>query len=291
MASGKVREIFELDAERLLLVASDRISAYDVVMDQEIPDKGRLLTGMSLFWFDFLSDVCPNHLLTDSVADLPSSLDAYKEDLAGRSMIVRKLEMLPIEFVIRGYLVGSGWKDYQSTGTVCGVPLPQGLREAERLQEPIFTPATKATTGHDVNISEDEAAEAIGADVLKMAKQYSLDFYSKAAAHALEKGIILADTKFEFGVSAGQVFIGDEVLTPDSSRFWPADRWAAGASPPSFDKQVLRDWLDAIGWDHSPPPPVLDQEIIDKTRAKYVEAYERLTEESFEKYLGGSTVR
>ena len=198
--------------------------------------------------------------------------------------------MLPIEFVIRGYLVGSGWKDYKSTGTVCGVPLPEGLKEAERLEEPIFTPATKATTGHDVNISEDEAADVIGADVLKKAKQYSLDFYTKAAAHALEKGIILADTKFEFGVSAGQVFIGDEVLTPDSSRFWPADQWATGASPPSFDKQVLRDWLDAIGWDHSPPPPVLDQEIIDKTRAKYVEAYERLTERSFAQYLGGSII-
>lgn len=290
MASGKVREIFELDADRLLLVASDRISAYDVVMDQEIPDKGRLLTGMSLFWFDLLSDVCPNHLLTDAVTDLPSSLDPFKEDLKGRSMIVRRLEMLPIEFVIRGYLVGSGWKDYKSTGTVCGVPLPAGLKEAERLTEPIFTPATKATTGHDVNISEDEAADAIGADVLKKAKQHSLDFYTKAAAHALEKGIILADTKFEFGVSAGQLFIGDEVLTPDSSRFWPADQWAVGASPPSFDKQVLRDWLDTIGWDHSPPPPVLDQEIIDKTRAKYVEAYERLTERSFDQYLGGSIV-
>ena len=283
LASGKVREIFDL-GERLLFVATDRISAYDVIMDQGIPDKGKLLTGMSIFWFDLLSEICPNHLVGEQ--DLPGEVADSAEALTGRSLIVEKLEMLPIEFVIRGYLVGSGWKDYQRTGAVCGIPLPKGLSEAEQLPEPIFTPATKAVTGHDENISEDEAAGVIGPDKLKVAKDYALRLYETAAKHAATRGIILADTKFEFGLrSSGEVVVGDEVLTPDSSRFWPASSWAPGSNPPSFDKQFLRDWLDSAGWDRQPPPPALPDDVIDKTRSKYVEAYESITGKSFQEYL------
>ncbi|MGH2706254.1 MAG: phosphoribosylaminoimidazolesuccinocarboxamide synthase [Actinomycetota bacterium] len=285
LASGKVREIFAVDDERLLLVASDRISAYDVVMAQGIPDKGRLLTGMSLFWFELTGDVCRNHLLGSTPADLPPGLEAHHEELRGRTMLVRRLQMLPVEFVIRGYLVGSGWKDYRRTGTVCGVPLPPGLREADRLPEPIFTPATKATTGHDENIAEEQAAEIAGASELAAAKEASLELYRRALAHAEQRGIILADTKFEFGVEQGEIVLADEVLTPDSSRFWPADRWSPGSNPPSLDKQYLRDWLDAQGWDHSSPPPDLPPEVVERTRAGYIEAYERVTGRSFAGYL------
>lgn len=287
VGSGKVREIFDLGPDRLLFVASDRISAYDVVMEEPIPDKGKLLTGMSLFWFDVLSDICPNHLVTADVANLPSNLTNHAPQLAGRSMIVKKLQMLPVEFVVRGYLVGSGWKDYQSTGSVCGIPLPPGLEQAQKLPEPIFTPATKATVGHDENISEDQAADLIGPDILKTAKGYAIDAYRKASDLAATRGIILADTKFEFGLSDGTVVLADEVLTPDSSRFWPADLWAPGTNPPSFDKQPLRDWLDETGWDHTPPPPTLPAEVVDETRSRYIQAYEQLTGRSFEEYLTG----
>ncbi len=275
VASGKVREVFELDRDRLLFVATDRISAFDVVMNQGIPDKGRVLTSMSHFWFDLVKDVCPNHLVPASEESLPSNL-ADVAELEGRFMIVRKLSMLPIEFVVRGYLAGSAYSEYVESGSVCGIGLPAGLAESAKLDEPIFTPSTKATTGHDVNISEDMAADAVGAEVLKTAKGFALDLYTTAAAYAEARGIILADTKFEFGVDDGTITVADEVLTPDSSRFWPADTWAPGQSPPSFDKQYLRDWLKSVDWNREPPPPDLPDEVIDNTRARYVEAHENL---------------
>lgn len=281
-SSGKVREIFDLDADRLLIVATDRISAFDVAMAQGIPGKGRILTQMTLFWLPLASGVCPTHFVSASVDSLDGSLGSFLDELRGRSMIVRRLDMLAVEFVVRGYLAGSGWKDYAATGTVCGVPLPPGLREADRLPEPIFTPATKATDGHDLNISEDEAAEMCGPDILKGAKGFALELYRTAAEYAAGRGIILADTKFEFGIVDGRVTLGDEILTPDSSRLWPADSWAPGSSPPSFDKQFLRDWLDGCGWDHDPPPPDLPAEVVEQTRARYVEAYERLVGRRFE---------
>ncbi|MBW3587953.1 MAG: phosphoribosylaminoimidazolesuccinocarboxamide synthase [Actinobacteria bacterium] len=280
LASGKVREIFELGPDRLLFVATDRISAHDVIMTQGIPDKGKLLTAMSLLWFDLLKDVCPNHLSGEAV---PASLNA--DLLAGRSLVVRRLEMLPVEFVVRGYLTGSGWKDYKAAGAVCGIPLPPGLQESQQLDEPIFTPATKATTGHDENISEDIAADLVGPDVLKVAKGYALEAYRVAAEYAVSRGIILADTKFEFGTLDGEVIMGDEVLTPDSSRFWPAESWEIGKTPPSFDKQYLRDWLNSTGWDQNPPPPDLPPDVVAATRARYIDAYEALTGTSFDRYL------
>lgn len=278
VGAGKVREMFRLDDERLLMVATDRISAYDVVMDQGIPDKGKVLTDLSVFWFELLGGVCPNHLISASFSDLPSEVRAANPALNGRSMIVRKLEMLQLEFVIRGYLAGSGWKEYLASGAVCGVPLPPGLREADELPEPIFTPATKAQTGHDENITFDAAAGIIGREVLQKAAAYSLELYKQAASHARDRGIILADTKFEFGLDEGEIILADEVLTPDSSRFWPADEWAPGSNPPSFDKQYLRDWLDRSGWDRKPPPPVLPPEVIAGTSKRYVEALQRLAE-------------
>jgi phosphoribosylaminoimidazole-succinocarboxamide synthase len=284
LASGKVREIFEIDPAHLLFVATDRISAYDVVMTQGIPDKGLLLTAMSLFWFELLSEVCPNHFVSAKASDFPASLGEHAGDLRGRSMIVERLDMLPVEFVVRGYLAGSGWKDYQRTGAVCGIPLPPGLQEAQRLPEPIFTPATKATEGHDVNITEDEAAELCGAAPLKTAKDYAIRLYQAAASYAEKKGIILADTKFEFGMRGAVVVLADEVLTPDSSRYWPADSYRVGTNPPSFDKQYLRDWLDATDWDRNPPPPGLPGEVIEATRNKYIEASERITGKPFEAY-------
>ncbi|HYR64068.1 MAG TPA: phosphoribosylaminoimidazolesuccinocarboxamide synthase [Actinomycetota bacterium] len=286
LSSGKVRELFDLGGDGLLFVASDRISAYDVVMPQGIPDKGRLLTGMSIFWFGATSDICPNHFVSASPAELPRAVRAPVEALAGRHMVVRKLEMLPVEFVVRGYLVGSGWKDYQRTGAVCGIPLPAGLVEADKLPEPIFTPATKATEGHDENISEEQAAQLCPPGTLKVARDYAVGLYKRAAGYAKGRGIILADTKFEFGLApdgtpTGEVTLADEVLTPDSSRFWPADRYQPGANPPSLDKQYLRDWLDAEGWDRKPPAPQLPPEVVDHTRASYVEAYARLTGRPF----------
>ncbi len=263
LKSGKVREIFDL-GDHLLLVATDRISAYDWIMPTPIPDKGSILTRMSAFWFGRTADIVPNHLI---------------ELVGDRAMLVKRLRMLPIECVARGYLVGSGWKDYVETGAVCGHPLPPGLRQADRLPEPIFTPATKATEGHDMNISRDEAAGIVGPDVLAEAERITLALYARAADHCAAAGIILADTKFELGFDAdGVLTLGDEAVTPDSSRLWPADRWEPGASPPSFDKQYLRDWLDAIGWDHSSPPPALPDDVVEGTRERYIEALRRITE-------------
>ena len=275
--SGKVRELFEVDSDRLLLVATDRISAYDVILGQPIPDKGKVLTGLSRFWFGEMSDVCPNHLVSTSVADMPEVPSAEFSDLAGRAMLCRRCEPLPVEFVVRGYLSGSGWRDYTSTGAVCGHKLPAGMRESDRLPEPILTPATKAVSGHDENITEAQAAEAIGEANYEEAKSYALELYRRADEFANGRGIILADTKFEFGVDDEEVILIDEALTPDSSRFWPADVYEPGHAQPSFDKQYVRDWLDASGWDHSPPPPELPVDVIRATRARYVEAYEKLT--------------
>jgi phosphoribosylaminoimidazole-succinocarboxamide synthase len=282
VSSGKVREIYDAgDGHALLFVATDRISAYDVVMPQGIPDKGKLLTGMSVFWFGLTADICPNHCLTASAQGLAPSLAKAVEGIEGRFMIVERLTMLPVEFVVRGYLTGSGWADYRRTGAVCGVELPPGLRDAERLPEPIFTPATKATEGHDQNITEERAAALCPPGTLKVAKDYALALYRRAADHAAERGIIVADTKFEFGLSGGEVMLADEVLTPDSSRFWRADEWSPGKSPPPLDTQYLRDWLDAQGWDHNPPPPDLPPDVIERTRAGYLDAYERLTGSPF----------
>jgi phosphoribosylaminoimidazole-succinocarboxamide synthase len=272
-SSGKVREIYEFNGD-LLMVASDRISIYDVVMPTAIPDKGKVLTQMSVFWFETTGNIVPNHLLSE---DVP-------EEVEGRGLRVRKLEMYPVECVVRGYLSGSGWKEYGESRSVCGVELPEGLLESDRLPEPIFTPATKAELGeHDENIDFERAAQIVGDRALmEELRRVSIDLYTHAAEHAAEHGIILADTKFEFGRHAGaEVMLADEVLTPDSSRFWPADRYEPGRAQPSFDKQYVRDWADEGGWDHSPPAPELPPDVVEQTRAKYVEAYERLAERRF----------
>jgi phosphoribosylaminoimidazole-succinocarboxamide synthase len=277
VASGKVRDIFELDDERLLLVASDRISTFDVVLPTEIPDKGRVLTGLSAFWFARKGALVRNHFL------------ALRPD--GRSTEVRRLEMLPIECVVRGYLAGSGWKDYVRTGAVCGHALPRGLRESARLPEPIFTPATKAKEGHDENIDRARAAELVGADLLGQVERVSLELYAFAAAYAAERGILIADTKFEFGLDAdGVLVLADEALTPDSSRFWPADEYEPGRAQPSFDKQFVRDWCEALGWDKTPPAPRLPNDVVAGTRARYVEAFERLTGIPFAAYVADPNV-
>ncbi|HEV3472378.1 MAG TPA: phosphoribosylaminoimidazolesuccinocarboxamide synthase [Actinomycetota bacterium] len=278
LGSGKVRELFEV-GDNLLLVASDRISAYDVVLDQPIPDKGKVLTGLSHHWLEVLADVCPNHLISVKADELP---DVGMDDLAGRAMLCVKADPIPVEFVVRSYLSGSGWKEYQTTNAVCGHELPAGLVESDRLPEPILTPATKATSGHDENITEDQAAEIAGHDVFATARGYALAAYTRAAELAATRGVIIADTKFEFGVADGEVILIDEVCTPDSSRFWPADRYQPGGPQPSFDKQYVRDWLDSTGWDHTPPPPALPADVIEATRSRYVEAYERITGRSFE---------
>jgi phosphoribosylaminoimidazole-succinocarboxamide synthase len=268
-SSGKVREMYEV-GDDLLMVASDRISAYDVVLPTPIPDKGRVLTQMSVFWFETTGHICPNHLISEDVPD----------EVAGRALRVRRLEMYPVECVARGYLSGSGWREYRETGAVCGIELPEGLRESEKMPEPIFTPATKAEIGdHDENVDFERAVELIGDRALmEQLRHLTLELYVHAAAHAAERGIIIADTKFEFGASAGaEVVLGDEVLTPDSSRFWPADDYEPGRSQASFDKQYVRDWLDQSGWDHTPPGPELPDDVVANTRAKYVEAYERIT--------------
>ena len=268
-ASGKVREIYELDGD-LLMVASDRISAYDVIMPNPIPDKGRVLTQMSIFWFENTEGICPNHFISEEVPP----------EAEGRGMRVQKLEMYPVECVVRGYLSGSGWREYRESGAICGIELPAGMKESEKLPEPIFTPATKAELGdHDENIDFDRAAEIIGdRPLMEELRRVSIEVYRWAADHAAERGIIVADTKFEFGSSPGaEIVLGDEVLTPDSSRFWPADDYEPGRAQNSFDKQYVRDWLDQSGWDHSPPPPELPPEVVDNTRAKYIEAFERIT--------------
>jgi phosphoribosylaminoimidazole-succinocarboxamide synthase len=271
-SSGKVREMYEIDGD-LLMVASDRISAYDVVLPTPIPDKGRVLTQMSVFWFETTRDLCPNHLISE---DVPEEVD-------GRALRVRRLEMYPVECVARGYLSGSGWREYRESGAVCGIELPAGLQESDRLPEPIFTPATKAEVGdHDENVDFERAVEIIGDRALmESLRETTLRLYEHAAAHAAERGIIIADTKFEFGSSPGaEVVLADEVLTPDSSRFWPVDSYEPGRPQPSFDKQYVRDWLDSSGWDHSPPGPELPDDVVAATRAKYVEAYERITDRS-----------
>jgi phosphoribosylaminoimidazole-succinocarboxamide synthase len=277
VASGKVRELYELDADRLLLVASDRISTFDVVHPTEIPDKGRVLTGLAAFWFTRTRSLCPNHLL------------AVRAD--GRSTECRRLAMLPIECVVRGYITGSGWKDYRAHGEVCGHRLPAGLRESDRLPEPIFTPATKAQTGHDENITRAQAAALVGAERFATVERLSLALYRFASDYARERGIIIADTKFELGLDRdGRIVLGDEALTPDSSRFWPADRYAPGGPQPSFDKQFVRDFCEQSGWDKTPPGPELPPEVVSGTRARYVEAFERLTGILFDDYLRDPTV-
>jgi len=277
VGSGKVREIYELDADRLLLVASDRISTFDVVLPTEIPDKGRVLTGLSGFWFARTREIVPNHLVR------------LRAD--GRSTEVSRLSMLPIECVVRGYVAGSGWKDYLATGEICGHRLPHGLRESERLPAPIFTPATKAEEGHDENIDRERAAELVGDELLAEAERVSLELYRFAAANAAERGIVIADTKFELGLDRhGLLTLGDEALTPDSSRFWPADGYEPGRGQPSFDKQYVRDYCESLGWDKAPPGPDLPTEVVDGTRARYVEAFERLTGILFDDYLADPAV-
>jgi phosphoribosylaminoimidazole-succinocarboxamide synthase len=274
-ARGKVRDIYDL-GDQLLIVASDRLSAFDVVLPTGIPDKGRVLTQLSLFWFNLLQDIIPNHVL--SATEFPAAFDAYREELAGRSMIVRKTRPLPIECVVRGYVSGSGWKDYRVTGKICGIDLPDGLHESERLPEPIFTPATKAVTGHDENIPFDQAAALIGRELAERVRNVSIEIYRRAAQYAEPRGILLADTKFEFGLfqdSAGvdELIWIDEALTPDSSRFWPAAQYQPGGPQPSFDKQFVRDYLERIQWPKTPPGPELPAEVVAATRAKYREAY------------------
>jgi phosphoribosylaminoimidazole-succinocarboxamide synthase len=277
VGSGKVRELFELDEERLLLVASDRISTFDVVLPTEIPDKGRVLTGLSGFWFARTREVVPNHLL------------GLRED--GRSTECRRLEMLPLECVVRGYLAGSGWKDYRATGSVCGHELPDGLRESDQLPEPIFTPSTKALEGHDENIDREQAAGLVGRERFDEVERVSLELYRLASEHAAERGILIADTKFELGTDPeGRLVLADEAFTPDSSRFWPADEYEPGQAQPSFDKQFARDYCETLGWDKAYPGPELPPEIVDGTRARYVDAFERLTEISFDDYLADPEV-
>jgi phosphoribosylaminoimidazole-succinocarboxamide synthase len=270
-ARGKVRDIYDL-GDRLLIVATDRLSAFDVVMPTPVPDKGRLLTQLSLFWFDLLKDVVPNHVL--GATRFPAPFDAYEDELAGRSMIVRKTRPLPIECIVRGYISGSGWKDYRATGKICGIALPAGLRESEKLPEPLFTPATKATSGHDENISFEQAAALLGQDLAERVRDVSLAIYRRASAYAEPRGILLADTKFEFGLLNNNDLIWiDEALTPDSSRFWPAALYQPGGPQPSFDKQFVRDYLERIRWPKTPPGPELPPDVVAATRAKYRDAY------------------
>ena len=282
--SGKVRDIYAVGDDHLLMVTSDRISAFDVVMAEPIPDKGRVLTATSAFWFDHLADVVAGHLVSTDLADFPAG--ARDPGLAGRAMLCRKAEMLPIECIVRGYLTGSAWKEYRSSGTMHGTVLPSDLLESAALPEPVFTPSTKVDDGHDVNISFDEAVELVGHDLAVRARDVSLALYARGAAWAAERGIIIADTKFELGLVDGELVLADEVLTPDSSRFWPADRWQPGSTPPSFDKQPVRDYLDGLDWDKRPPPPSLPAEVVSSTRARYVEAYERITGRSFADWVG-----
>jgi phosphoribosylaminoimidazole-succinocarboxamide synthase len=273
-ARGKVRDIYDL-GDKLLIVATDRLSAFDVILPTPIPDKGRVLTQLSLFWFNLLKDVVPNHVL--SATDFPAPFDVHAEDLTGRSMVVRKTRPLPIECVVRGYVSGSGWKDYRATGKICGIQLPAGLKESDRLPEPIFTPATKAATGHDENIPFEQAAEMIGKDLVEKVRAITLEIYRRAAAYAEPRGVILADTKFEFGLLNNELIWIDEALTPDSSRFWPANHYKPGGAQPSFDKQFVRDYLERIQWPKTPPGPELPLEVVDATRAKYREAFRILT--------------
>jgi phosphoribosylaminoimidazole-succinocarboxamide synthase len=280
-ARGKVRDVYEADDDHLLLVASDRISAFDVVLPNPIPDKGRVLTGLSLFWFAQTQDLVPHHLVTADRWRFPAPFDA-ETSLSGRAMLVRRAQVIPVECVARGYLSGSGWAQYREDATVCGVRLPAGLIESDRLPEPIFTPTTKATEGHDLPLTFDETVDLVGRGLAERLRELTVAVYERIAQVALERGIIVADTKFEFGFAGGELTLVDEVGTPDSSRFWPADAYRPGGPQPSFDKQFVRDWLDASGWDREPPPPELPAEVIGRTALKYREAYERLTGERFE---------
>ena len=282
-ARGKVRDIYEVDDDRLLLVATDRISAFDVILPSPIPDKGRVLTGLSLHWFALTADLVPNHLISADPADLPARSTA-DGDLAGRAMLVRKARVIPMECVVRGYLSGSGWSQYREGGAVCGVPLPAGLTESDRLPEAIFTPTTKAATGHDLPLTPDEARELVGVGLFERLKELTIAIYERIAGTALDRGIIVADTKFEFGFVDAELTLIDEVGTPDSSRFWPVDGYAPGRGQPSFDKQYVRDWLDASGWDHEPPPPALPDDVVATTAQRYREAYDRITGEPFAAY-------
>lgn len=280
---GKVRDVYACDDDTLVIVATDRISAFDYVLGSGIPDKGRVLTQLSAFWFARTAHIVPNHLITTDVSRYPAAAAAHASLLEGRSMLVRRTTPLPIECVARGYLAGSGWKDYLATGAVCGIRLPEGLREADRLPEPIFTPATKAESGHDVNISEREAAALVGADLLDRLKTLTLALYNFGHRHAEACGIIMADTKFEFGLTdAGELLLIDELMTPDSSRYWPRDQYAPGGAQPSFDKQYVRDYLESIHWNKQPPVPSLPPDVVERTRLKYLEAYRRLTGQELE---------
>ena len=283
--SGKVRDMYDAGDDRLLLVTSDRLSAFDVVLAEPITDKGRVLTAMSAFWFEQLSDVLPSHLISTDLADLPHG--AQNPELAGRVMLCRKVEMLPVECIVRGYITGSAWKEYRTSGTMHGTKLPEGLLESSQLPEPVFTPSTKAEVGdHDENISFEQAVEILGEDLAVRARDVSLELYRRGAEWARERGIIIADTKFELGLVDGELVVCDEVMTPDSSRFWPVDEWKPGITPPSFDKQPVRDYLDGLDWDKTPPPPPLPDEVVQATSARYIEAYERITGLDFTAWPG-----
>ncbi|HAY66381.1 MAG TPA: phosphoribosylaminoimidazolesuccinocarboxamide synthase [Acidimicrobiaceae bacterium] len=278
--------MYVVDERHLLMVASDRISAFDVVFNEPIPDKGRVLSAMTVWWADYLKSIAPTHLVSSNPVDFPE--EAKRPDWAGRALLVRRAEMLPLECIVRGYITGSAWKEYQSSGTMHGTQLPEGLAEAQQLPEPVFTPSTKATEGHDINISYDEAIEIVGVELAEKARSISINAYRLASEHAAKNGVIIADTKFELGVVDGELVIADELLTPDSSRFWPAENWTPGVTPVSLDKQPVRDATEATGWDKSPPPPPLAEETIRATRDRYVEAYERITGESFDNWIGNS---
>jgi phosphoribosylaminoimidazole-succinocarboxamide synthase len=287
VASGKVREIYEIDPNHLLFIATDRISAYDVILPQLIPDKGRVLTGLSLHFFDLLD--APNHLVSTDLSSVEGLDDAQREELNGRAMIVRRAEVVPVECVVRGYLYGSSWREYRDGGGPTTEHLPPGLRLADKLDEPIFTPATKAASGHDENITEAQTRELLGNDLYEQLRNRSIDIYTRATEYAAEKGVILADTKFEFGFADDELLLIDEVLTPDSSRYWPVDEWEPGKDVPSFDKQYVREWLERQPWDKNPPAPDLPNEVVAGTRARYIEAYEKITGKSFDDYLAGKT--
>lgn len=277
LSRGKVRDLYAVGDDRLLMVASDRISAFDVVLPTPIPHKGEVLTKLSIFWFDFLKDVIGTHFITADVSEYPSELSDYRDQLEGRSMLVKRLEMFPIECVTRGYIVGSGWKDYQRTGAVCGITLPEGLQECAKLPDSIFTPATKAVEGHDENIGFDQAAELVGSEMAAQLRDLTINIYERASQHGLGRGLILADTKLEFGMLDGEIVLGDEVLTPDSSRYWPLDLYQPGRGQESFDKQYVRDYLEEVKFNKQPPGPELPDDVVKNTSLKYVEAYETIT--------------
>jgi phosphoribosylaminoimidazole-succinocarboxamide synthase len=285
--TGKVREIYAAGDDQLLMIASDRISAFDVVFGEPVPDKGRVLTAMTAFWTEQVRDIAPTHFVTADPDEFPEGAEELGE-IAGRAMLVRKAEMLPIECIVRGYLAGSAWKEYRTTGTMHGGRLPEGLTESERLPQPVFTPSTKATEGHDENISFDQAAELVGSETAAKVRDICIDAYLLGAERALASGIVVADTKFELGWIDGEIAICDEILTPDSSRFWPADAWLPGSAPPSFDKQPVRDWAESTGWDKQPPPPPLPEAVVEATRERYTAAYELVTGRKLADWYGGA---